>query len=197
MSNWNYARDTPTSTWRSAMTLPREISLVKEGDQYFIKNNVIPSFEKYTTNVVQKDVIDLKEKFVLENENFNQTELSFKVNLADDLNIEYLNGLDESILFIINPTNKELVLDRRKSGQVYFEERFAEKAHIMPYSSSNREVAVRIILDWSSIEVFIDNGRYVMTDQIFPNEFYNLLEISSSKQTELKQFNLNTIKTIW
>ena len=197
MSNWNYARDTPTSTWRSAMTLPREISLVKEGDQYFIKNNVIPSFEKYTTNVVQKDVIDLKEKFVLENENFNQTELNFKVNLADDLNIEYKNGLDESILFIINPTNKEMVLDRRKSGQVNFEERFAEKAHIMPYSPSNREVAVRIILDWSSIEVFIDNGRYVMTDQIFPNEFYNLLEISSSKQTELKQFNLNTIKTIW
>ena len=197
MSNWNYARDTPTKKWRSAMTLPREISLAKEGDMYFIKNNVIPSFEKYTTNVVQKNSIGLKEKFVLEHENFNQTELNFKMNLADDLKIEYKNGLNESTLFHINGSTKEMVLDRRKSGKVNFEERFAEKEHIMPYIPANKEVNVRIILDWSSIEVFIDNGRYVMTDQIFPNEFYNVLEISSSKQNELKQFNLNTIKTIW
>ncbi len=31
MSNWSYADSSPTSPWASAMTLPREISLVREG----------------------------------------------------------------------------------------------------------------------------------------------------------------------
>ena len=69
--------------------------------------------------------------------------------------------------------------------------------HRMPYKPLDKEIDIRIILDWSSIEIFIDNGRYVMTEQIFPTEFYNSLEIASDDHTKLNQFNLNTIKTIW
>lgn len=35
-------------------------------------------------------------------------------------------------------------------------------------------------MDWSSVEIFEDKGKYVMTDQIFPTEFYNKLTVSSS-----------------
>jgi sucrose-6-phosphate hydrolase SacC (GH32 family) len=41
MSNWEYARETPTNPWRSAMTLPRELSL--EGDRLVQK--VLPNKE--------------------------------------------------------------------------------------------------------------------------------------------------------
>ena len=197
MSNWNYAAKTPTEKWRSAMTLPREITLAKEGDLYYLKNNIVKSFDKYTVNVVQKDSIDLKEKFVLDNKNFNQTELSFRMNIAKDLKLEFKNTAKETVVFELNPSKKEMFIDRRKSGLINFEDRFADKVHTMPYNPSDREIDVRIILDWSSIEIFIDNGRYVMTEQIFYTKIYNLLEISSTDQTKINQFNINAIKTIW
>ena len=31
MNNWQYAEAIPTSTWRSSMTLPRELGLVRDG----------------------------------------------------------------------------------------------------------------------------------------------------------------------
>ena len=197
MSNWNYAAKTPTEKWRSAMTLPREITLAKEGDLYYLKNNIVKSFDKYTVNVVQKDSIDLKEKFVLDNKNFNQTELSFRMNIAKDLKLEFKNTAKETVVFELNPSKKEMFIDRRKSGLINFEDRFADKVHTMPYNPSDKEIDVRIILDWSSIEIFIDNGRYVMTEQIFYTKIYNLLEISSTDQTKINQFNINAIKTIW
>ena len=197
MSNWNYARDTPTSTWRSAMTLPRDITLAKEGNVYYLKNNVIKSFDKYTINIVQKESVNLSEKFILENRNFNQTELNFKMNIAKEIKLEFKNLVNQSLEFYMNPSKNEILIDKRKSGYVDFAEQFANSVHKMPYSPSDKEIDVRIILDWSSIEIFIDNGRYVMTEQIFPSENYNILEISSVDQTKLNKFNLNTIRTIW
>ncbi|MEL6303458.1 MAG: glycoside hydrolase family 32 protein, partial [Bacteroidota bacterium] len=45
MSNWDYARDTPTESWRSAMTLPRKLFLEKDGEDYWLKNLPLASVE--------------------------------------------------------------------------------------------------------------------------------------------------------
>src|SRR5205085_9435440 len=34
MSNWLYANVVPTETWRSAMTIPRELKLIRRGDTW-------------------------------------------------------------------------------------------------------------------------------------------------------------------
>ena len=34
MSNWLYAQNVPTTRWRSTMTIPRELSLIKKGNDY-------------------------------------------------------------------------------------------------------------------------------------------------------------------
>lgn len=43
MSNWNYANFTPTSPWRSAMALPREITLHRLGGGYEIASAPVGS----------------------------------------------------------------------------------------------------------------------------------------------------------
>ena len=89
------------------------------------------------------------------------------------------------------------MIDRRKSGMTDFEERFADKIHALPYDVTDKDVDVRIILDWSSVEIFIDNGKYVMTEQIFPTEFFNSLKISSKEKGQVKNFKLSNVKSIW
>jgi sucrose-6-phosphate hydrolase SacC (GH32 family) len=37
-----------------------------------------------------------------------------------------------------------------------------------PLTANNGEVRLRILVDWSSVEVFTEDGHRVITDQIFP-----------------------------
>ncbi len=197
MSNWQYGLKTPTKTWRGAMTLPRELSLIKENNKCFLRNEVIKSFDNQITQILEKDYIYLKDVFELEHSNFNQTEIRFNTNLSKRLSISYKNNKNESLIFEINPDKKEMILDRKQSGMVNFDENFASCKHKLTYYLYDKVVDVRIILDWSSIEIFIDHGKYVMTEQIFPTEFYNTLQLSSRDGVRIENFKLNHIKSIW
>ncbi|GEM_PF-7021111 len=45
-------------------------------------------------------------------------------------------------------------LDRNNSGLTNFEDRFANRIHNLPYIVTDKETDVRILLDWSSIEIY-------------------------------------------
>jgi len=197
MSNWNYAQNTPTKEWRSAMTLPRKLSLIKEDNTYYITSNVVESFNDRISIVKEEESISLDKTFMLEHQNYNQSEIKFQTDLSKPIEIAFKNQMGETLIFEIDPVKKEMSLDRRKSGLTNFEVRFANKIHSLPYIVSDKVVDVRIILDWSSIEIFVDEGKYVMTEQIFPTEFYNNLQINSKLKTTINNFKLNTIKSIW
>ena len=42
MSNWAYAGDVPTNPWRSASTIPRELSLARVNDSLYVRSLVSP-----------------------------------------------------------------------------------------------------------------------------------------------------------
>jgi len=197
MSNWLYGQKTPTKTWRGAMTLPRELSLTKENNTVFLRNVLITSFDKQIRQILEKDYIYLKDGFKLEHTNFNQAEIRFDLNLSKGIRIELENNKKEILIFEIDSSKKEMILDRKNSGIKDFEEQFAKHIHILPYYLCDKVVDIRIILDWSSVEIFIDQGKYVMTEQIFPTEFYNKLQISSKEKVRIENFKLNHIKSIW
>ena len=54
MSNWDYANKVPTEKWRSAMTVPRDLSLEKIGDKYYISSTPSPEL-KALENINIKD----------------------------------------------------------------------------------------------------------------------------------------------
>ena len=58
---------------------------------------------------------------------------------------------------------------------------------------------LRILIDWSSIEIFINEGQHVMTAQVFPNEFYKELEIRNRSENDLilLDFEVSTAESIW
>jgi len=197
MSNWHYAQKTPTKTWRSAMTLPRKLSLIKENENYFLRSNVLESFDEQLSVVLEKEMVSLEKPWVIEEQNFNQSQIIFNTNISEGINLEFSNDKNEFLIFELDPMNKKMMIDRRKSGMTDFEERFADKIHALPYDVTDKDVDVRIILDWSSIEIFIDNGKYVMTEQIFPTEFFNSLKISSKEKGQVKNFKLSNVKSIW
>ena len=63
--------------------------------------------------------------------------------------------------------DKTFFLDRSNSGIVDFQEDFGKGVQQMPVPDlPDGEYEVSILIDWSSVEVFINNGQYVMTSNI-------------------------------
>ena len=94
---------------------------------------------------------------------------------------------------------RQFYLDRTNSGKVDFQEDFGG-VQIMPVERLPKgEFEVRILIDYSSIEVFINEGQYALTAQLFPNEKYTDLTIENLGDAEvtLKDFQLNEIEGTW
>ena len=95
---------------------------------------------------------------------------------------------------------KEFRLDRSRSGQVDFHEKFAQRTQIMPLVNLPEEpFEIRILMDWSSIEIFINEGPHVITAQIFPNEYYQELKIDNGSAGDLilLDFEVSSAESIW
>jgi fructan beta-fructosidase len=78
---------------------------------------------------------------------------------------------------------------------VNFEKSFGEKIHTTPTPNLiTKNIDFQIILDWSSIEIFLNGGVYSFTEQIFPNQPYTKLTIQSDENQEIKTLSFQSIK---
>ena len=197
MSNWDYAQQTPTKVWRSAMTIPRELDLIKEKDNYFLRSAPVEQFQKLRLKGHEEINVNIKGSYLLDKTLPEQAEVLIETEIAHAFSIKISNDLDEFTLLQIDPKKEEITFDRRQSGQKDFSEKFANKIHTLPFQASNKSTDIKIILDRSSIEIFIDQGRYVMTEQVFPNAAYTRLNILSEEPMNIEKLNINQLKSIW
>ncbi len=200
MSNWDYARDTPTKRWRSSMTLPRKLTLQKVNDRYALVNYPIKSLDKLRLEG-QTRLISLPSKSMekIEAEELQQSEIIFNSS-SRDFSLAFKNEQKEVLEIVLDSETKKLVLDRRNSGQTNFKDAFGNKLHNMPLSDlPDGEVEFRIVMDWSSIEIFINKGQYVMTAQVFPNTPFNVLELTNTAEKEFHadDFKIFPLRSIW
>ena len=72
-----------------------------------------------------------------------------------------------------------LSFDRRESGIVDFSQDFPAVT-VSPTFEVNGKISLRIFIDKSSVEVFGNNGQFVMTNLVFPENPYTTLSISSA-----------------
>ncbi|MGB5821409.1 MAG: glycoside hydrolase family 32 protein [Saonia sp.] len=200
MSNWDYARDTPTEKWRSAMTLPRKLSLRPVGNGYDLINYPLDNFDVLLEEQLKQDImVQGGSTETIFFDHFNQTEVTF-MSSSKNFALSFVNKLKEELVLSMKEETESVMLDRTVSGKTGFQEDFGSKIHQMPVANlPDGPFEVRILLDRSSIEVFINGGQYVMTDQIFPNENYTALELenTSTEPMELKNFKISKVKGVW
>ncbi|MFV5684185.1 glycoside hydrolase family 32 protein [Flavobacterium sp. GB2R13] len=199
MSNWQYARNTPTKNWRSAMTLPRELSLEKLNNNYILKSTPVEELNKQFTTELSKDLLSLNANhtITINYDNLNQSDIKFKA-YSKNLKLIFSNEAKDSLVIDYDAKQKTFSIDRRHSGIVNFEANFGKKIH--KTSTSNivsKTISYHMILDWSSIEIFLNDGIYTFTEQIFPKKAYNKLSIQSNENQEIKNIEISKIKGIW
>lgn len=181
MSNWTYANIVPTETWRSAMTLPRSLELVKKGKDFLVASRPVRELEKIRkkSEMISGETIDLNHELL---------ELDL-IPALDDFTLEFSNASNEKT--IITKEGNRLSLDRSQSGKTGFSDEFS-KIHHAPIAAS-KVGHVKIYLDRSSLEVFINHGELVMTDVLFPTEPYRQLKIKGFENDN----QIHSLKSIW
>ncbi|MAU71760.1 MAG: glycosyl hydrolase family 32 [Pseudozobellia sp.] len=197
MSNWAYAQSTPTDRWRSAMTVPRELSLYKNNEGVELYSYPIDQFNDILSKASSKSIeIEPGAKEVFDYDDLNQSEVRFETN-PNEFTMELGNSLGESL--ILEFKKDTLRLNRSNSGKTDFEKAFGEIVQKMPMPHLDSIFEVRMILDWSSIEIFIDKGKYVITSQIFPNENYGQLsfENKSNQILSVQNLEVSEVKRTW
>ncbi len=199
MSNWNYAQITPTTNWRSALTLPRQLSLSKINNNYTLESTPVNQFNNMLIPDYFQDRITLKKgkPLFFSYPNLNQSQITFKAS-NKNLKMVFSNDFNDSLVIQFDSKNKIFSIDRTKSGNVEFEKSFEKNIHLTSaHNLITENIEFKIILDRSSIEIFLNEGIYVFTEQIFPNKPYTKLKLESSENQTLKQLSLQSVKRIW
>lgn len=176
MSNWLYANVVPTEAWRSAMTIPRELSLFEIDGTLLLKSSPAKELEKLrsTAYKISQNSSELPSEAV---------ELTATIN-SDSFSITFSNELDETL--VISKENGLVSIDRRNAGQSDFQRDFAA-IHSAPMSWEAKEI--RIFLDAASIEVFVNDGELAMTSIVFPNSPWKRVQLTENLDS-VKIFNL-------
>ena len=189
MSNWDYAISTPTETWRSAMTLPRTLSLAKINDRYILKNTIIEGFDALLSDLEVENSDNYPYEF--ESAKLQQSVIRFDAEINNKLEIELSNGLGETYIIVYDAAEGLFYTDRTNSGLVDFNEKFLMTPQQKVEIGTRDKLAIELVLDASSIEIFINDGEYVMTNQIFPREDYDRFKIKPSDGLEFRILKYN------
>ena len=197
MSNWNYANQLPTQSWRNAMTIARELHLAKEGNELYLASLPVGELTKYETQQASLKNITVDERAAV----IAKTGI---LHFPSGFNLTTTADADFTIRFYNKATGEELkigydkkannyFIDRSRSGIVNFHSGFAAK-HTVPRISTSKEIKLRLLFDASSVELFADNGLSVMTALNFPTEKYTHVELLSATKAIVKEFAYFTYK---
>ncbi len=204
MSNWQYAAEVPTMQFRSANTLPREMGLFRADDgQIYASCAPSPELEGMRGRLVQKvgktGLSNKSRSYSLPTANDGICEilLDIEARKAKVVKLSLSNKLGDTVLMKYDAETRTLSFDRTKSGIVDFSEGFPAVT-VTPTYESDGKISLRLYVDRSSIELFGNNGRFVMTNLVFPNKPYTELSISSeggnARLSDLKIFSLTPSK---
>lgn len=200
MSNWKYANLTPSEKWRGAMTLPRTLSLAsgKRGIR-LIQSPVeeLKALRSQSILLKENEVIEKKEVVYTPDTNSYELEAEFQLGDASSFGFSLCTSSNEKTIVGYDVKSEKLFLDRTASGQSDFQQDFAAK-HNAVLSPKHGKVKLQIFVDWSSVEVFANDGEVAMTDLIFPDRDSRAIELfAKNGQVELVSLTVHPLKKIW
>lgn len=182
MSNWQYANDVPTSQYRSPNSVPRDLSLFTVDGETYLQSAPSPELLKLR-DISKKRSFKVNgtrtiKDMIAGNEGAYEIELTIENQYADVIGFRLYNDKGEEVDMQYDMKEKKFSMDRRKSGDVGFNENFPMLTWTA-IESGKDELKLRLFVDKSSVEAFGDGGRFVMTNQVFPSEPYTHIDFYS------------------
>lgn len=198
MSNWQYANNVPTRQYRSANTLARDLTLYREGQELYLKSTPSVEVKKARGKKVSIPSFKVSEKHEIVNL-FEEKQGAYEVEIviqnagASKIAFCLLNDKGEKVSMYYDLNRKQFVMDRSESGTVDFSKDFP--AVTVAPVNVDKELTLRLFVDRSSIEAFGEDGKFVMTNLVFPSQPYVKMCFEADKNGyAVKALNVYTLQ---
>ncbi len=188
MNNWQYADKIPYLGWRGSMSIPRTIKLGKSNGYYFLKQEPIKEIKNYIKSKYSKSKVTIDEAndFITKSD---LKELSFQINytiipskIVNNLAFELANTNGTIISFNYNKSSRELTFTRKEDKKNVDSEDYptVQKVNV---ENNTDSLDFQLFVDKNSIEIFVDNGRYVFTNLFFNTDEQINIKFNSGNNT--------------
>lgn len=202
MSNWQYAAEVPTMQFRSANTLPREVSLFTGADgQVYAASTPSPEVDALRGALVSKarnvsvGASGRRYDLPAANDGICEIDLGLSAAGADSVTVTLSNPAGEKVVMTYDPKAGTLACDRRQSGVTDFSRDFPAVTVAPTFATTKGKLDLRVFVDRSSVEIFGNGGRFAMTNLVFPGTPYTTLTVSAAgskaRIDDLKVYSIN------
>ncbi|MFB6846049.1 GH32 C-terminal domain-containing protein [Streptomyces sp. NPDC056373] len=204
MNNWDYGQAVPTSPWRGVQSVPREMALRTVDGRIRLTSKPVGSLESLrqtgparTSGVTVRSTSKSLTNLGAQGKALD-IEATFSLKDADRFGLKVRTGAGgEETVIGYDTAAQELYVDRGRSGARDFSSTFPG-VQSAPLKAENGKVRLRILVDWSSVEVFGGNGEAVITDQIFPDPSSTGVEVfAEGGAATLDDLRAWRLKSIW
>jgi fructan beta-fructosidase len=189
MSNWLYANEEPTSGWRGALSLPRELSLRRTPAGLRLVQRPVRELDTLrtgadTVRVAASTPLPAAAEFTLE----------VSTAGAEHAGLRLSNESGEEAVIGVAGSPLEAFVDRRRS-------RAAPLAHYPgrhagPVRAVDGGVHLRVIVDRSMVEVFANDGETVVSDRLWPIRPFTRVEPVNGVRLR-KPLEMWPLRSLW
>ena len=183
MSNWQYANNVPTLQYRSANTIARDLTLYRSGEELYLKSTPSAEIKKARTDKVSVPSFRVSGPYEVKsllpsNEGAYEIEMTLKNAGASKIVFSLLNDNGEKVTMYYDVLRKQFAMDRSESGEVSFSKDFPALT-VAPVEDTKGDIRLRLFVDRSSVEAFGEDGKFAMTNLVFPSAPYNRMVFDS------------------
>lgn len=198
INNWNYATAIPTYPWKGAMSLPRRFSLQKTSAGNVLMQEPI------------EDIVQLRKKPLIIDPLFEGKELlsgdvyecrfEIATNVTKKTGIQVLNESEgnQGVVIGYDPIDKKIFLDRSLAGTA-FSKTYDSLDYFTVVPLTKKDfIKLRVFVDKSILEVFIDDGAAVITAQAFPTKTAGSIKLYNTQSSNaIKNMQIFPLQSIW
>ena len=167
ISNWLYANEEPTPTWRGGQSVPRELQLRRLPDGIRLVQSPIRELNAMrdgaavpigAAGAALPAAADI--------------EIELPASADGEAGLRFANAHGEEVLVGLTSSPREVFIDRRKARKGVWHKEYPGR-HAAPVRAIDGRVSLRILFDRSVIEVFVNGGEQVLTDRVYPAAPYD------------------------
>ena len=165
--------------WAHCLTIPRELSL-QNGQLY---QRPVPELAALRGKAVVKEMKLENEALLVKEFSARTYELkaTFKDIKGTRVGLAFRKGAEEATYFYYDLAAKKLVFDRSQSGKSVTD----EYGTVRRCAFSEEALEIRLFMDESSVEIFVNDGLEVFTARIYSQSDHNHVQFFADGQASV------------
>jgi sucrose-6-phosphate hydrolase SacC (GH32 family) len=202
MSNWQYGQDVPTSPWRGAMSIPREVGLGQTAEGIRLVQKPVSEMEclrNQHLRVKGGDVAEANDWLIKNKIQGNQLELVFELDPISSgvEGVKVLKSAREETVIGVDRDRGAVFVDRAHSVNAGFQPGFPG-VYSAPLTNRAGKVKLHVFVDACSVEVFVNDGEQVFTALIYPSADSRGVEFfSPASGATISSLDVWKLKSSW